>query len=196
MKYKCYAEGTAHLSNSFLGDEPGDLLGHLQTTGTDISEVNIVESQQSGQRVHCSAVFQIPHQSDLDNNTGNRGLINTYTVKPPNNESIGTSNFFPIIWRFSLLRGTNLLKSMQMVHWKNFIMRGFSLLGEFIIGGFTVSCGGDSYRESVDCSNFLSNGEDVQQSLSWVLPNTISCVDDGAVGHLTGSLEQRERKYY
>ena len=25
-----------------------------------------------------------------------------------------------------------------MVHWKNFIMRGFSLLGEFIIEGSTV----------------------------------------------------------
>ena len=25
---------------------------------------------------------------------------------------------------------------MQTVHWKYFIMRGFSLLGEFIIGGF------------------------------------------------------------
>ena len=49
-----------------------------------------------------------------------------------------------------------------MVHWKNFIMRGFSLLGEFIIRGSTVLCGGDSHRESVDSSNFLSNGEDVQ----------------------------------
>ena len=29
-------------------------------------------------------------------------------------------------------------KSMQMVHWKNFIMRGFSLLGEFIVRGSTV----------------------------------------------------------
>ena len=55
-------------------------------------------------------------------------------MEPPNNESIGTTNF----WRFSLLRGKNLLKCMQMVHWKNFIMRGFSLLGEFIIGGSTV----------------------------------------------------------
>ena len=45
---------------------------------------------------------------------------------------------FLIIWRFSLLRGTNLLKSKQMVHWNDFIMRGFSLLGEFIIGGSTV----------------------------------------------------------
>ena len=36
------------------------------------------------------------------------------------------------------MRGTNLLKSMQMVRWKNFIIRGFSLLGEFIIGGSTV----------------------------------------------------------
>ena len=36
-------------------------------------------------------------------------------MEPLNNESIGTANFF-IIWRFSLLRGTNLLKSMQMVH--------------------------------------------------------------------------------
>ena len=42
---------------------------------------------------------------------------------------------FFIIWRFSLLRGTNILKSIQM---KNFIKRGFSLLGEFIIGGSTV----------------------------------------------------------
>ena len=25
-----------------------------------------------------------------------------------------------------------------MVHWKNFIMRGFSLLGEFTVGGSTV----------------------------------------------------------
>ena len=25
-----------------------------------------------------------------------------------------------------------------MVHWKNFIMRGFSLMGEFIIGGSSV----------------------------------------------------------
>ena len=57
-----------------------------------------------------------------------------HTVEPPNNAIIGTANFR----RFSLLRGTNLLKSMQTVHWKNFIMRGFSLLGEFIIGGFTV----------------------------------------------------------
>ena len=40
-----------------------------------------------------------------------------------------------IIWIFSL---SNLLKSMQIVHWKNFIIRGFSLLGEFIIGGSTV----------------------------------------------------------
>ena len=37
------------------------------------------------------------------------------TVEPLNNESIGTAKFF-IIWRFSLLRGTNLLKSMQIVH--------------------------------------------------------------------------------
>ena len=37
-----------------------------------------------------------------------------------------------------LLRGTNVLKCMQIVHWKNFIMRGVSLLGEFIIRGFTV----------------------------------------------------------
>ena len=36
------------------------------------------------------------------------------------------------------MRDTNLLKSMQMVHWKNLFMRGFSLLGEFIIGCFTV----------------------------------------------------------
>ena len=50
--------------------------------------------------------------------------------------SIGTANFFQA--RFSLLRGTNLLKDMQMVHWKSFIMRGFSLLGEFIIGGSTL----------------------------------------------------------
>ena len=62
------------------------------------------------------------------------------TVEPPNNESFGTANFFFIIWRFSLiLRGTNLLKSMQMVHWKYFIMRGFSLLGEVIIRGSTVA---------------------------------------------------------
>ena len=40
------------------------------------------------------------------------------TVEPPNNESIGIANF---------------------------IMRGFSLLGEFIIGGFTVSCISDKY---------------------------------------------------
>ena len=44
-----------------------------------------------------------------------------------------------IIWRFPLLRGTNLLKSMQMVHWRNFIMRGFSPLGEFIIKGSTYN---------------------------------------------------------
>ena len=50
---------------------------------------------------------------------------------------LGQPIFF-IIWRFSLLRGTNLLKSVQMVHWKNFIMRCFSLLGEFIIRGSTV----------------------------------------------------------
>ena len=43
-----------------------------------------------------------------------------------------------IIWRFSLLRGTNLLKSMRMVHWKNFTMRGFSLLGEFVIRGSPI----------------------------------------------------------
>ena len=54
-------------------------------------------------------------------------------MEPPNNESIGTANFFFIIWRFSLLRGTNLLKSKQMVNWNDFIMRGFSLLGEFIM---------------------------------------------------------------
>ena len=40
---------------------------------------------------------------------------------------LGQPIFF-IIWRCSLLRGTNVLKCMQMVHWKNFIMRGFSLL--------------------------------------------------------------------
>ena len=62
-------------------------------------------------------------------------LCTHYTVEPPNNESIGTANF---ILEVSLLRGTNILKSMQMVHWKNFIMRGVSLLGEFIIRGFTV----------------------------------------------------------
>ena len=37
---------------------------------------------------------------------------------------LGQPIFF-IIWRFSLLRGTNVLKCMQVVHWKNFIMRGF-----------------------------------------------------------------------
>ena len=36
------------------------------------------------------------------------------TVEPPNNESFGTANIF-IIWRFSLLRGTNVFKCMQMV---------------------------------------------------------------------------------
>ena len=59
-------------------------------------------------------------------------------VEPPNNERFGQPIFL-IIWKFYLLRGTNVLKSVQMVHLKNFIMRGFSLLGEFIIGGFTVA---------------------------------------------------------
>ena len=34
-----------------------------------------------------------------------------------------------IIWRFSLVRGTNVLKCMQMVHWKTFHYERFSLLG-------------------------------------------------------------------
>ena len=62
----------------------------------------------------------------------------TDTVEPLNNERIGTANFF-IIWRFSFLRG--IYKSIEKYAngtLEYFIMRGFSLWGEFIIGGSTV----------------------------------------------------------
>ena len=45
---------------------------------------------------------------------------------------------FFIIWRFSLLRGTNLyIEEYAMAYRNKFIMRGFSLLGGSIIGGST-----------------------------------------------------------
>ena len=57
------------------------------------------------------------------------------TVELPNNERIGTANFSLFVY--------GIYKSIEeytilMVHWNNFIMRGYLLLGEFIIGGSTV----------------------------------------------------------
>ena len=43
-----------------------------------------------------------------------REMIESGIVEPPNNESIVTVNLF-----ISLLRSTNILKSMQMVNYKN-----------------------------------------------------------------------------
>ena len=60
------------------------------------------------------------------------------TVEPPNNESIGIANFVFIVWGFSLLRGTHLLKSICKWCIGKIHYEGFSLFGEFIIGGSTV----------------------------------------------------------
>ena len=44
-----------------------------------------------------------------------------------------------IIWRFSSLRGTKIFEEYANGTLENFIMRGFSLLGEFIIGGAGIN---------------------------------------------------------
>ena len=49
---------------------------------------------------------------------------------------------------------------------------------------------GNTDDESVDGADLLSDGEDVQQSLCWVLPHPIPCVDDGAVRYATRSLQR------
>lgn len=47
-----------------------------------------------------------------------------------------------------------------------------------------------SHSQSVDCPYLLSDGEDIQQGLGWVLSCTISSIDDGTPGHTAGSLEE------
>ena len=62
------------------------------------------------------------------------------------------------------------------------------LQGEETVAIATHGCRGEANSESVDGADLLADGEDVQQSLCWVFSNSISCVDDGAVGHSAGPL--------
>ena len=61
--------------------------------------------------------------------------MNRNTVEPPNNESIGTANFLEVFF----IERYKSIEEYANSTLENFIMRGFSLLGEFIIRGSTVS---------------------------------------------------------
>ena len=49
-------------------------------------------------------------------------------------------------------------------------------------------CCGHTNGESVDGADLLSDGEDVKQSLCRMFSNSVSGIDDGAVGHSAGPL--------
>ena len=59
-------------------------------------------------------------------------------MEPPNNERIGTANSFHYLEVFFIER-YKYFEEYANGTLENFIMRGFSLLGEFIIGGAGIN---------------------------------------------------------
>ena len=58
-------------------------------------------------------------------------------MEPPNNESIGTANFF-IIWRFFFIEGYKSIEEYVNGTLEKFHYERFFTIGGFIIGGATV----------------------------------------------------------